>query len=338
MRELIAQGTSLDCDASGCPILHAAMARDGTVVRTLLEAGAVIDPVRSSVLLSVRSAAAARLLISHGADIAARTPTGDSVLHRAAYTQLTAPPRPDLIDCLIRAGADVNARNARGETALHTATRAWSLGVMRVLTEAGIDLEARDIDGRTALDDAYDRDRLLVAELIRDGADDDRSRWTRATQALMRPFRAGLLGLVARRAAQNTSLWVWLACCIAIGFTRRRERPALPSQPWAAASALASLAAPVVGILVWEATRVRVIQGYVISSLDWVTTPDITPVVGTAAAIWLCAWLCAVPLVDSRLRQRRQRGSRRWQWRDTIDTIVVLIGPLVVHRATLAAG
>ena len=48
----------------------------------------------------------------------------------------------------------------------------------------------------------------------------------------MRPFRAGLLGLVARRAAQNTSLWVWLACCIAIGYivltAARRPRVSMP--------------------------------------------------------------------------------------------------------------
>ena len=60
--------------------------------------------------------AVAALLVSRGADVAARNHSGDTPLHRAADN-------PAVVEVLIAAVADVEARNHSGDTPLHRAAR-----------------------------------------------------------------------------------------------------------------------------------------------------------------------------------------------------------------------
>ena len=108
----------------------------------------------------------ARLLVDHGADLHAVSPTFGSVtpLHSAA-----AGGSAEIVHVLLAAGADANARQNLGFTALHAAAQNGNAGMTRDLLDCGATDEPTE-DGRTALAIAEEQGHDEVAALLRERA------------------------------------------------------------------------------------------------------------------------------------------------------------------------
>lgn len=108
----------------------------------------------------------ARLLVDHGADLHAVSPTFGSVtpLHSAA-----AGGSAEIVHVLLAAGADANARQNLGFKALHAAAQNNDAAMARDLLDHGATDEPTE-DGRTALAIAEEQGHDEVAALLRDRA------------------------------------------------------------------------------------------------------------------------------------------------------------------------
>ena len=90
-----------------------------------------------------------------------RDKNGWSILHYAATRD-----ERGHAEKLIEAGADVNAKTSTGDTPLHVAVRAGKEGVVALLLSHGADLTAANAEGETALDTAAKLKREYAARLI----------------------------------------------------------------------------------------------------------------------------------------------------------------------------
>jgi len=108
----------------------------------------------------------ARLLVDHGADVHAVSPTFGNVtpLHSAA-----AGGSPEIVHLLLEADADPNARQNGGFTALHAAAQNGDAAMARDLLDYGADVAAATEDGRTALTIAVEQGHEELAALLREG-------------------------------------------------------------------------------------------------------------------------------------------------------------------------
>ena len=109
----------------------------------------------------------ARLLIEHGADVAAQDKYGTAPLHQASEEG-----HVDLARLLIEHGADAQAQDKYGTTPLHRASFPGHVDVARLLIEHGADAAASLKDGMTPLHGASERGHVDMARLlIEHGAD-----------------------------------------------------------------------------------------------------------------------------------------------------------------------
>lgn len=188
VRVLLAAGCPRDArNAHGSSALDVALEEScPDVARALVAAGADLETrddygqtvlLRQAGSLSV-DAASVQLLLELGADPHARTPNGQTAIHRAA--QLWSSDRDGKLGPVIRhlaaAGVPVDARDASGHTALHLALgdEGGDLGAVTALLDLGADIEARDPHGQTPLMLAARgryRERFLIKLLLERGAD-----------------------------------------------------------------------------------------------------------------------------------------------------------------------
>lgn len=105
---------------------------------------------------------AANASLLRGASVGTRNSRLDSLLHRAAQSNL-----PEMATLLIRYGAKVNARNYLGETPLHSAALRDFREVMKVLLAAGANPSALNHRRETALDLASAQEDPEILQLLK---------------------------------------------------------------------------------------------------------------------------------------------------------------------------
>ena len=118
-----------------------------------------------------------KFLIDRGADVNAKTPTGATVLMRAAANR--DGDAVDVVKLLLDHGADVNAKSDDGSTALMSAASRGYHELCELLLDAGADINAKQVNGRTALIEVLNnlgctsvmKDIKLVKMLLSRGAE-----------------------------------------------------------------------------------------------------------------------------------------------------------------------
>ena len=107
-----------------------------------------------------------RLLIRHGADVAARDDTHSTPLHLASSKRSAK-----TVNILIHHGADVNAQNGNRSTPLHIAASshlALEGTIVRLLLRHGANIDAKDSEDCTPLDIALLEGNSWIAKLLSD--------------------------------------------------------------------------------------------------------------------------------------------------------------------------
>ncbi len=139
-------------------------ARDGTAVNAF--GGDGFHPLGLAAFF--KRSDAVRALLDLGADpnLATR-PAGFTPLHSAVADDNGAAPK-EIVRMLLDAGADPNARSASGGTPLHTAAFTGDVVMVRTLLAAGGSPVVEDEKGRTPLDLARERARSEAAAVLHD--------------------------------------------------------------------------------------------------------------------------------------------------------------------------
>ena len=149
-------------DPAGQTLLHR-FVNSPEHVAALLRVGAAVNTVDEhgrTPLLLAENTDSIRLLAESGADVNAKDPAGQTLLHRFVNS-------PEHVAALLRADAAVNAVDKHGRTPLHLAENTDSI---RLLAESGAKLNAPDEQGLSPLHLAANSPECVEA-LIRAGAD-----------------------------------------------------------------------------------------------------------------------------------------------------------------------
>lgn len=110
------------------------------------------------------------LLLERGADTAppSANPPAFTALHSAAASDGGARDM-SIVRALVEAGAPVNARSGSGTTALHTAAFLGDMEVAELLLSRGADPRIASNDGKTPIDLARERGHAALAERLERG-------------------------------------------------------------------------------------------------------------------------------------------------------------------------
>lgn len=103
----------------------------------------------------------AEILVGHGADTNAVSPSRVAVVHSAAASRNAA-----ILKLVLQAGANPNIQQQRGYTALHEAAMHNSVERAQVLLNAGADPAIKNDAGQTAADMAVQEGNKEVGELL----------------------------------------------------------------------------------------------------------------------------------------------------------------------------
>ncbi|MGB7555195.1 MAG: ankyrin repeat domain-containing protein [Candidatus Korobacteraceae bacterium] len=104
---------------------------------------------------------AAEILVRHGADTNAVSPSRIAIIHSAAASR-----NADLLKLVLEAGANPNSQQQRGYTALHEAAMHNSVERAQALLKAGADPAIQSDEGQTAADMAAQNGNKGVLEVL----------------------------------------------------------------------------------------------------------------------------------------------------------------------------
>jgi uncharacterized protein len=178
--------------AAASDIADAAMKRDATAVRSMLQAGTDVNAVQADGATALHWAAyhgdvaLASDLIAAGAKPSVANRNGSTPMWLAATHGDAA-----MLEVLIKAGADANEMMELGRRPLMLAARSGNVGAVRVLLDNGADPNASETErGTTALMQAADQGHAeVIALLIARGAD-----IAATSKPVMRDGRTAALG------------------------------------------------------------------------------------------------------------------------------------------------
>jgi ankyrin repeat protein len=111
---------------------------------------------------------AVRALLALGADVRPASKNGGFTALHSAIADDEGLVTKDIVRMLLDAGADPNARSASGGTPLHTAAFTGNIPVIDMLLAAGASPDAADDKGKTPLDVARERKHIEAAALLHD--------------------------------------------------------------------------------------------------------------------------------------------------------------------------
>jgi ankyrin repeat protein len=98
-----------------------------------------------------------QVLLSHGADVNARSKMDQSPLHAVCWSKQSSAGLTQVVRLLLEAGAHASAGNRRGQTPLHWAAHYGHVGAVRLLVQYSALIAARNEDGETPLDKVMGR-------------------------------------------------------------------------------------------------------------------------------------------------------------------------------------
>lgn len=184
-------------DSGGTTLLmYAALYGTETTMRALLDKGANAAAAneRNATALhwSVHDAKKVRLLLSHDADINAKTVEGKTPL----YISAMQPAGSEVTQLLLSKGADPKVKDIAGRTPLMAAALDGNLETMRLLIEKGADVNAATEAGVTALMDAARSRSLAAVKLLIDRGADVNARTKRNNTAIAAAASFGNPGIV----------------------------------------------------------------------------------------------------------------------------------------------